>query len=358
MPRPQYRRFGFVDFDAMASLPSSDDADQFVCRRANGDNVLVTRADIVAGAGVVPDPLLLGDGAVDAPTYSFLSAPTTGAFLSAIGEYVLTVNGIEAARTREVGALTTQVLVSSGTEAAPALSWIGDASSGFRLVGGGQVHYSALGSDTWAFTAVAMGGSVAGRPTLRNELASNTNPVFLTNNSDAGSGLGGTIGQVSLIANNVEGARFTEAAGTVQVQISDGTEAAPSLSWLGEPGTGFRRIGGGTVNFVALGSDTWQLNAIVMGAITVGAPVFFNEISSNTNPVVIPNNLDPTAGLGGISGQPSLIAGNLSCISVSESGGARQIGFYDGSPIPLQTGVAVTTSAVHAALVNLRLITA
>lgn len=83
--------------------------------------------------------------------------------------------------------------------------------------------------------------------------------------------------------------------------LGDGSVAAPSYSFVSSPGTG----------------------------------VFLNT----------PNQL-------------AFAAGGLSCISIRNSAGARQVGFYDGVPISLQTGVAVTTAAVHAALVALRLITA
>lgn len=54
----------------------------------------------------------------------------------------------------------------------------------------------------------------------------------------------------------------------------------------------------------------------------------------------------------------ALVAGTLDCITVREVASARQIGFYVTAPVALQTGVAVTAAGVHAALVNLGLITA
>jgi len=56
--------------------------------------------------------------------------------------------------------------------------------------------------------------------------------------------------------------------------------------------------------------------------------------------------------------QFALVAGGKNCISVREVSSAPRIGFYDRSPIAKQTGVPVTTSAVHAALVSLGLISA
>ncbi len=108
----------------------------------------------------------------------------------------------------------------------------------------------------------------------------------------------------------------------------------------------------------AYGGPAIAAGAISLTANQAGGPALLDEVSSNTNPTLIPNNQAPSSGLGGIAGQPSLIANGKSGMSVSEAGGAVKIGFYGGSPIVLQAGVPVTTSAIHAALVALRLITA
>ena len=47
-----------------------------------------------------------------------------------------------------------------------------------------------------------------------------------------------------------------------------------------------------------------------------------------------------------------------STTNVALSLGAGNVGFYGVTPVALQTGVAVTAVAIHAALVNLGLITA
>jgi hypothetical protein len=53
------------------------------------------------------------------------------------------------------------------------------------------------------------------------------------------------------------------------------------------------------------------------------------------------------------------VAGTLAGIKIEENASAIRLGFYSGTtPVAQQTGVAVTTAAIHAALVNLGLITA
>jgi len=91
----------------------------------------------------------------------------------------------------------------------------------------------------------------------------------------------------------------------------------------------------------------------------VGAGAVLNEVTSVTNPTLLPNRGDFDTGIGSAtSNKLSLIAGGLDCINIAEAAAARQIGFYVTAPVALQTGVAVTAAGVHAALVNLGLITA
>ena len=96
-----------------------------------------------------------------------------------------------------------------------------------------------------------------------------------------------------------------------------------------------------------------------MFANIAGGPQMMFEASSATNPVFCPRLSDTDSGIGsGAADQVDLIAGGLSCMAVRETAAARQIGFYVTAPISLQTGVAVSAAAIHAALVALGLITA
>ena len=68
---------------------------------------------------------------------------------------------------------------------------------------------------------------------------------------------------------------------------------------------------------------------------------------------------DPDTGLFPVSAnRMAIVGGGLDCIEVSNIAAARAIGFYVTDPIVLQTGVAVDSAGIHAALVNLGLITA
>ena len=85
---------------------------------------------------------------------------------------------------------------------------------------------------------------------------------------------------------------------------------------------------------------------LLMADGTVGAPSF-----SFAN--------DPDSGVFSVSAnRMAIVAGALDCIEVQNIGAARAIGFYTTAPIVLQTGVSVDAAGIHAALVNLGLITA
>jgi hypothetical protein len=154
--------------------------------------------------------------------------------------------------------------------------------------------------------------AVATSPALVNEASTNTNPTLIPRRDDLDTGIGAPAGgggdQLSLIAGGVEAIRITEAASAIAavtilgpILATDGSAGAPSYTFNSDLNTGIIR------------SATDHLD---------------------------------------------LIAGGLSCMSVRETGSARQIGFYVTAPISLQTGVAVTDVAIHAALVALGLITA
>jgi hypothetical protein len=68
---------------------------------------------------------------------------------------------------------------------------------------------------------------------------------------------------------------------------------------------------------------------------------------------------DPAAGSASPTFTGTVTADNLTAAgNVALAGAAKTLGFYNHAPTALQTGVAVTAAGIHAALVNLGLITA
>lgn len=84
-------------------------------------------------------------------------------------------------------------------------------------------------------------------------------------------------------------------------------------------------------------------------------------IIDNVNGVGIPTYLNVNEGttLYSISGgSPLRVKGTGAQLIIDTDHASVGLGFYGAAPIPLQTGVAVTAAAIHAALVNLGLIAA
>ena len=106
------------------------------------------------------------------------------------------------------------------------------------------------------------------------------------------------------------------------------------------------------------GIQSWDLIGVDFSGNANDAARIKNQAATIAGPTILPSRNDGNTGLGWATDRLSLVAGGLDCLSVAEVGSVRQIGFYVTTPVSLQTGVAVTAAGVHAALVNLGLITA
>lgn len=349
-----------LNFAGLNPLPTVVDADFVIVSPASGGPN--RRAFVSQIGGGVPDPLLLGDGSDGAPTYSFLSAPTTGIFLTGpsdlrfslagagqwkiINGFFTSIAGTGAALSTTTASNVVPVLLPRGNDADTGigsvgldnLSLIAGALEGLRIIESGGVTQATIPD------------------------GSETVPSFAFLN-DLNTGIFSPLGdRLSITAGGIEVARFLEAGpGNPQAEFADGIVTDPSIAFIDDPNTGIFRIGSGEMGFVengALVCSTTDLGRL-QGASANSFSLLGQEDASGTNPTLAPDRTDTNTGIGHATvDQLNLIAGGLTCISIRETAGARQIGFYDGVPISLQTGVAVTTSAVHAALVALRLITA
>ncbi len=155
-------------------------------------------------------------------------------------------------------------------------------------------------------------------------------------------------------------------AGGVQGDISPdsvtvesaNTQASPALSF-GDGDTGFYELVDDALRLSIGGTGAWTFTSTVMGTANSGRAALRNSAPSATNPNIVPNQGDTNTGIG----QPAadavnMVAGGLNCIEARETGSAAQVGFYGTTPVSQQTGVAVSAAGIHAALVNLGLITA
>jgi hypothetical protein len=201
-------------------------------------------------------------------------------------------------------------------------------------------------------------------PAVLNEAATNINPVLVPDQADLGTGIGHTAtDQMALIARSAEIARVqSDSGGNEQFIVLPGaigaSAALPAFAF-GDGDTGFNESSDDQLGLSLAGSQRWFWSGDLFGSLVGTGAGIRNEAASATNPTVNARRSDDNSGLGsGAADQIDLIAGGLSCMSVRETGGVRQMGFYTTAAISLQTGVAVTASGVHAALVALGLITA
>lgn len=276
-PKPVVRRFGQVDFDSMIPLASADDADIFVCRRGDGGNVTLTRAQIAGAAG--------GDVfKVGVPVNNQVGVWTgDGTIEGTNGLQFDTVNGLRINAT------------------------------------GGILMNDAASPGNIGFAKAATG-------VMRNIGSSGTVPSIVPNKSDLDTGLGlVTFDALSLIAGGVQIAQVKETVGANQFIVAPGVvqnnPAAPSLA-LGDGDTGFMESADDNLIAVTAGADRFFWAGTVYGGLIGTSAAMHNVVSSFTVPTITPNRSDLNTGLGADGfDSVSMIAGGVEGFRVSELGG-------------------------------------
>ena len=164
------------------------------------------------------------------------------------------------------------------------------------------IRLSIAGVDNWIWTAGALQGTFGGAPLMvPTSGLSSTVPVYAYRGDVNTGHASPALDEMVAIAGAVEVARFTEAAGIVQFIVRSQNNIATPAFALGDGDTG------------------------------------------------ILETADDVAVLASLS---------QNCMEFSGIGSVPLIAFYGTAAIALQTGVAVTAAGIHAALVNLGLITA
>lgn len=236
----------------------------------------------------------------------------------------------------------------------------GDGDSGFFESSDDVLRVSLAGVDRWTWTGGDFQGRIgAGSALIRNRVATATVPV-LTIQGDSNTGIGHSAAdQLSLIAGGVRVANLTEAAGVVQFIVPLQNNAAnPSIAF-GDGDTGFFESADDTLRISLIGAQQFLWSGVTYGGTLSNAGAMLNEASTATNPTLLPDRADQDTGIGHRTDDICvLIAGAQNCMEFGEAGAAPLVAFYGTAAIALQTGVAVSSAGIHAALVNLGLITA
>lgn len=153
----------------------------------------------------------------------------------------------------------------------------------------------------------------------------------------------------------------------------DGTGAAPAFAFASEGGLGMWRPAAGTLRWTKAGSADmatltstyFQVNGgtLYLGSslslVSDGSALLEQKNSTTAQEFrVYGTTTGPKYTSLSHNGTIAILDSSPSTDGIRIGGTGGKVGFYATAPISLQTGVAVTAAGVHAALVNLGLITA
>ncbi len=224
------------------------------------------------------------------------------------------------------GAGTQMLLPLEADPLTPTLAF-GDADTGFYESADDTLSVSIGGSQRWNWAVSNFEGAAINGPALINTGASATQPTVVPIKSDTNTGIGSnSADQLSLIAGSIEMLRLVETgvAGTDQIIIAPagiiGSETNPALAF-GDGNTGFFENGDNVLAVTIEGAARHQFNGNFLRSNNSAGYGLLNEVASNINPVVLPNNGDADTGLGqNAIDQLSLIAGGVEMLRLVETG--------------------------------------
>ena len=227
--------------------------------------------------------------------------------------------------------VTFPLIAPSGSAAAPSYAFT-DGDSGFFEPLDDNIQISLVGTARF-FWELDTYNAVAGTgPAMVNIAASSTDPGFLPRRSDPDTGVGSAASdQLSLIAGGVEIARAIEAVAANQFAVAQsGSSSVPDLTSLADLDTGFRFPANNETVWIGGGSRSWNFSTAKFYSQFSNGPALMNEISSATNPTVVPDHSDSDTGLGHTpsSDQLSLIAGGVEGIRVTEAAAAITVDIF------------------------------
>jgi len=109
------------------------------------------------------------------------------------------------------------------------------------------------------------------------------------------------------------------AAATAQLILPFFSDPATPTLAFGDGDSGFYESSDDTILVSTAGVQRVFFNINGMGGIIAGGPHFINEASTATNPSIAPNRADLATGLGGVSGEVSLITGGVEAVNIDAS---------------------------------------
>jgi len=201
----------------------------------------------------------------------------------------------------------------------------------------GNLKWTIDSSDRWFSSSgvVASAGGSASTPGYSFATASD----FDTGMFRAGADI------LGFAAGGVEAFRITESGGSTDVNFpTGGTASTPTINF-GDGDTGFYAALDNVLSLATGGSKIFDFSSIGMENVNTGGPGILNEISSATNPTLVPRRNDTDTGIGSAAAnQLSLVAGGVEGIRITESGSATTVTMgasYGGTPSALYDDLTV-----------------
>jgi hypothetical protein len=138
---------------------------------------------VTKGISGITDPLLLSNGSVGAPTYSFELDPDTGVFQNGADILGFAAGGLLPAHVdASNGAGNLQFVITpdgpQNNATFPALAF-GDGDTGIWEPSDDQLSLGLAGVQRWFWAGDVYGSLLGGGPSMLNETASNTNPTLI-----------------------------------------------------------------------------------------------------------------------------------------------------------------------------------
>lgn len=156
---------------------------------------------------------------------------------------------------------------------------------------------------------------------------------------------------------SVYGLGETIALGDHIVLPQENDAATPSLGF-GTGNSGFYEDQNNRIIVGLNGVARWKFELSAMGSTTSAAALLDRLASTSTNPGHMFLD-DEDTGMGRVSADLGcLIAGGVNVMQFGETGSAATLGFFGTTAVEKETGVAVSSAGIHAALVTLGLIAA
>lgn len=160
---------------------------------------------------------------------------------------------------------------------------------------------------------------------------------------------------VSIGAGGVEAVRFVEST-TTQALFGPGTNLLPSISFIGDPNTGFYNPLANQIYITMDGSAKYSFNNTRFATLHSNAAAMMFEAPSSTNPVFVFDS-DQNTGMGWAGADSvSVIAGSVEGIRIAEGGGKIKATVTDtleiGGDSRIQQTTTTTANSYHSHMIS------